>query len=521
MDGAICGKTFVQPSNLATHMRSHSKEICCCDFKLKNGLVCGKNFDNVYFLKVHKRIHTGEKPFICNFPVGDGICGKSFSQNSNLTTHQRAHAPEKQFVCNFEQDHRVCGKKFRYHNGLAVHRQTHSVETIFTCNFTSEATACVKTFNTLRKLKRHQECHLRTESFICDVIEDGRICGKVCKTTATLKRHKRLFHVKEKKFVCDFKKDEFQCNQKFATSDDLSRHRKTHNNGKAFICDFELESGLCGKEFTRNNNLLKHIKSHTEEVFKPFVCNFSLPDGVCKYKTDRKDHLASHQRTHSGERPFPCMDPNCDQRFSEKAHMKRHFRRWHSGDAALRHQTKEQRLANIFSNSGIVFERNRLIDYTCFVGSEVTKKTRAYLDFVIYKENHVFIVECDEHQHDEVYNPWGYTVSCEIARMGNVQMAITVAATSANGVVPKIVWIRYNPDKFFIDGVRKTVAVHRSYREKSLLNLLETFIPIQPVTIIYMYYDCRTMNGKLHPVILDREDYDSEFAKCVSKPIVN
>jgi hypothetical protein len=149
-------------------------------------------------------------------------------------------------------------------------------------------------------------------------------------------------------------------------------------------------------------------------------------------------------------------------------------------------------------------------------------KTRAYLDFVIYKENFVFIVECDEHQHDESYSPWGYTVACELSRMSHVQNALTIAATSSlqKSVAP-IVWLRYNPNKFFIDGKRASTRVIRSIRERRLLHILKTFVPTQPVSVIYMYYDVHTVNGKLEPKILSHEDYNSEFRKCVLDPIVD
>lgn len=507
----ICSKSFVQAANLATHMRSHGEKPCC-QFQLADGTICGKVFNNLYLLDIHNRIHTDEKPFICDFIVDGSVCGKTFAQNSNLTTHKRVHSDEKPYSCN------ICQKRFRFVTNMKTHQNTHAKEKLFKCNFVKDAKCCGKVFKTSKNLNAHQEVHQVRNKIVCDVVIDGRKCGQEFLRLQTLEKHKKLMHIEPKTFVCNFKKDEIHCLEAFATKREMSKHRKLHNDGKAFICEVIVDEKCCGKEFTRNATLLKHKRDHNVECPKPFQCDFILSTGMCEYKSSRSDHLEAHKRVHSGERPFACKDENCDQRFTQQVHAKKHYQTWHSEVATLRHQTKEQRLANIFNKAGIRFERNCLIDYRCFLSGPGKSQTRAYLDFVVYKEDHVFIIECDEHQHDEVYNPWGYTVSCELSRMNNVQTAITL---SSNGSVPKIVWIRYNPDKFYLDGQQRTVKVDRSNREKRLLHIIHTFKASLPVSVIYMYYDCKTVQGKKRPVILDSDDYNAEFSQCVLEPIVN
>lgn len=183
----------------------------------------------------------------------------------------------------------------------------------------------------------------------------------------------------------------------------------------------------------------------------------------------------------------------CENLFKLKAHIKKfHF------------NSLEYRLAQIFKQNGILFERNRLIDYESPTRSEHKK---AFLDFVITKSNHIFIIECENHQ-NVCKNP----VSLEIARMKQIQLSLNTSTP--------IVWLRFNSGVFFVDSCRRSKTITNLIREQKLVSLLETFVPIQNTTVIYMYYDCKTVDGKLRPIVLDDKDYDAEFAKFVLDPIV-
>ena len=72
----ICGRTFLQGSNLIKHKRVHSGEKpYVCDY-------CGKAFASSSSLVIHRRTHTGERPYQCD------LCPATFAQRTTLLTHK-------------------------------------------------------------------------------------------------------------------------------------------------------------------------------------------------------------------------------------------------------------------------------------------------------------------------------------------------------------------------------------------------------------------------------------------------
>jgi hypothetical protein len=93
---------------------------------------------------------------------------------------------------------------------------------------------------------------------------------------------------------------------------------------------------------------------------------------------------------------------------------------------------------------------------------------------------------------------------CDVVRMNNTGACIRVSGEEAN-----LLWIRFNPDAYTVDGV--TRRTRTADRHAALLRTIETHVPGQGMEVVYMYYD---MAGGV-PCVLSEPDYPVEFKTCV------
>jgi hypothetical protein len=93
----------------------------------------------------------------------------------------------------------------------------------------------------------------------------------------------------------------------------------------------------------------------------------------------------------------------------------------------------------------------------------------------------IIIVECDEFQHDD------RDTSCEVARMTQVNEALAL-----EGNTLPIIWIRWNPDAFRVNGdLQKVKKKERGHLLVRFLKALESTTSLEPgsVSIFYLFYD--------------------------------
>ena len=126
------------------------------------------------------------------------------------------------------------------------------------------------------------------------------------------------------------------------------------------------------------------------------------------------------------------------------------------------------------------------------------------IDFVIWQPKYVVILSVDEHQHSETKNCFGYTVSCELARMSRSVGAIVQEQTWRGADPVPIKWIRYNPDAYSIDGARQKTT--QELRHAALLAEIST-CPVKQLEVKYMFYDmvCDV------PEIFSHRDYNDTW----------
>ena len=162
---------------------------------------------------------------------------------------------------------------------------------------------------------------------------------------------------------------------------------------------------------------------------------------------------------------------------------------------------KEEWMVKFLKDNNYAFDRELTIDYrNC---KEID--TWARLDFVLYKENHIIICSVDEFQHHD------YEIECDVSRMSKVVCAIRCA-----GDTRPILWIRFNPDYFTVNG--KKMKITEEQRKEILLHCLKNsskMLQKKEVAIYYLFYDMLEENEERIPEILLNCKYDSAWAELV------
>jgi hypothetical protein len=211
------------------------------------------------------------------------------------------------------------------------------------------------------------------------------------------------------------------------------------------------------------SNAAKHERTHTGE--RPYMCQ--VPD--CGASFTQWIALVRHKMLHENRRPYVCTAENCDASYIQPGNLKVHFERNHSARALLRRKRKEERLNKGLRAMGFAPDRETLVDF-CGMGS----KTFARIDFVIYKEDRIVCVECDEDSHRRE------GVLCDVTRMLDV-----TAQHRMRSELP-LHFIRFNPDGYTVDGGRP--KPHMNARIKELLLAIEEPVST-PLAITYICYD--------------------------------
>jgi hypothetical protein len=145
-------------------------------------------------------------------------------------------------------------------------------------------------------------------------------------------------------------------------------------------------------------------------------------------------------------------------------------------------------------------DREVSIKYNCFDDSD---KKYARIDFVVHAPQRRcrFLLEVDEDQHK------GYPIPCELSRMCQVNEAIRMGQQE-----DRLVWVRYNPHGFKVEGQKKVIST--AQRQESLTEFLQNYEPKQDIEVCYLYYD---MDHKGDLKILEDPDYNVSFTEFVTQ----
>lgn len=344
---------------------------------------------------------------------------------------------------------------------------------------------CEKSFSSKSALQKHIGTSHNGVCFKCDK------CAKSYTAKFTLDLHIKSSHYGVK-YKCPIE----GCEKFYTDKTSISKHVHAVHDEIRYSCEHD----GCSSVFTRKDHLLHHIESSHDN--RKFVCNVD----ICKKSYSYEVHLLHHIKTfHNGFR-YACKFEGCERVFIQRPHLKQHLEGFHLGikyacavcgeqysksymtkHISISHENiynasrckQEVVIKNLLRNEGLEFKSQHYINLGCAIPESDTIK--AFGDILLLFHNTVVIVEVDEEQHS------AYGVSCDVQRMAKI-----IESLRLDGNTQRIVFIRYNPHAFTVDGFKqKRVSKDRHKKLVDLLRVLENepLEDAQDVRTFYLFYD--------------------------------
>ena len=89
----------------------------------------------------------------------------------------------------------------------------------------------------------------------------------------------------------------------------------------------------CGKSHNSLTDLRNCLRDHRHENNRfEVVRRRTCP--TCNKVCSSPVALRVHQMVHTGEKPYGCVEVNCNRTFREKSALKKHYKRFHPNDLA-------------------------------------------------------------------------------------------------------------------------------------------------------------------------------------------
>lgn len=452
-----CEEEFFTKADLNTHiLQSHANEedaFHCIAEK------CNEIFYRESNLRKHMKSHEkkNEILYICEH------CVETFNFYDDFKLHKEIHKKPIEYKCTYED----CDKVYTRSNGLTEH-----VVREHTKNYPYTCIECNRHFVTKNEMEIHtNRFHTFVKNFKCEHPD----CKDAFYTTSELKRH-QLVHTDDKPYPCD------KCTNEYRSHESLQEHiRRHHTKVYSHFCKYD----KCDAKFFSNNDLSLHVKRYHTKI-RPYACD------LCEYSFFRSIDLTRHKNdVHELNEKYKCE--HCDMKFKRKESLTPHFKYNHTEEGIRIRKKKEYDVALLLKFHNIPYKPEHHINFKCINSDD----TFCRIDFVILRDGMTICLEVDEEQHS-----W-YSQSCETRRMAQVFQTLMI-----DGNTLPIVFIRYNPDVFYTNGVKQRIP--KKQRQETLINEI-TNCSYTSNTIKYLFYN----TTDTIPDVLDDEEYLSEL-----KPLV-
>lgn len=202
-------------------------------------------------------------------------------------------------------------------------------------------------------------------------------CPKTFKSQKCLTQHMRV-HSIIRPFQCE------KCPKAFKSKQEMEMHMSTHTDIKSFVCD------KCPSAFRLKQQLTRHQITHLTET--PFSCK------ECPMKFKTETYLQMHMMRHRGLLQVECE--LCKTMLSDKSRLNKHIKNVHSKKGEARRKNQEYKIIQLFESiPELHFDLKQ--NYQCYINFRcaVQKETYAFIDFMLQRDDTIFLIEVDEHQH--------------------------------------------------------------------------------------------------------------------------
>lgn len=306
---------------------------------------CDKSYLKPSKLEEHERSHTGERPYQCPHAG----CGKTYIRSNHLTRHEKTHLNIKDHVCGYDG----CEAAFTTKQHLQRHEKIHDSPTIF-CDYpgcdaeftkrfqlrwhrathekgTHGCDQCSSVFDSLPALEKHiDRVHDNPVIYNCGVcdskftkwtelrkhtLKDHPIQCTVCNKTYTrksnLKQHIKEKHMGQETIKCDWP----GCESILQTKRSFKMHvALVHEQDVRYKCD------LCDKGFPYASMLERHRAFHTSKS------KSSSPAPSLQKKSIATELTGFNPASTPPKEEFECPFSDCYYKFSNSYLLRRHLK---------------------------------------------------------------------------------------------------------------------------------------------------------------------------------------------------